>query len=63
MTVTKGDILRAIHGVTGDPSTGVVRDITPGIVDAIDALLNPPTEAASYKPVKETRVVVAEETR
>ena len=56
MTVTKADILAAINSVTGDPTTGLVRDITPGIVDAIDALVNP-------KAAKETRVVVAEETR
>jgi len=56
MSVTKADILAAVKSVTGDPDTGIVRDITPGIVDAIDALVNPPaTEAASYKPAKETR--------
>ena len=56
MPVTKADILAAINSVTGDPTTGVVRDITPGIVDAIDALVNP-------KAAKETRVVAPEETR
>ena len=56
-SVTKADILAAINSVTGDPTTGLVRDITPGIVDAIDALVNPKaaTEAASFDPVKETR--------
>ena len=56
MSVTKADILAAINSVTGDPTTGLVADITPGIVDAIDALVNP-------KAAKETRVVAPEETR
>lgn len=56
MSVTKADILAAVKSVTGDPDTGIVRDITPGIVDAIDALVNP-------KAAKETRVVAPQETR
>lgn len=56
MSVTRDDIVAAIHSVTGNPTTGVVADITPGIADAIDALVNP-------KAAKETRVVKAEETR
>ena len=56
MSLTKADILAAVKSVTGDPDTGIVRDITPGIVDAIDALVNP-------KAAKETRVVAPQETR
>jgi hypothetical protein len=56
---THDEIIAAIHGVTGNPDTGVVHDITGGIADAIDALVNPPaskpTEAAAYRPAKETR--------
>ena len=53
---TRDDIERAILGVTGAPDTGLLHDATPAIVDAIDELLNPkPTEAAAYKPAKETR--------
>lgn len=56
MSVTRDDIERAILGVTGAPDTGLLHDATPALVDAIDELLNPkPTEAAAYKPAKETR--------
>ena len=53
---TRDDIERAILGVTGAPDTGLLHDATPALVDAIDELINPkPTEAAAYKPAKETR--------
>lgn len=56
MSVTRDDIERAIHSVTGAPDTGLLHDATPAIVDAIDELINPkPAEAAAYKPAKETR--------
>jgi len=58
MAVTRDDIL-ADPPVTGNPDTGIVRDITPGIADAIDQLVNPKPEA----PAKERRVVGPEETR
>ena len=54
--ITRAQIEGVIHGVTGAPSSGIVADITPGIVDAIDDLINP-------KAAKETRVVKASETR
>ena len=54
--ISRAQIEGAIHGVTGAPSSGIVADITPGIVDAIEELINP-------KPAKETRVVKASETR
>ena len=55
-TITKGDIQAAIDGVTGAPSSGVVCDVTPAIVKAIDELIN-------GKPVAEQRVVKPAETR
>jgi hypothetical protein len=54
--ITRAQIEGAIHGVTGAPSSGLIHDWTPAIVDAIDALLNP-------KAAKETRVVKAPEVR
>jgi hypothetical protein len=53
--ISKGDIRAAIDGVTGAPTTGIVCDITPAIVNAIDKLIN-------GKPV-EQRVVRPAETR
>jgi hypothetical protein len=57
MSVTRDDILAAIKSATGDPSTGAVCDATPGIADAIDALLNPQpkVERAVAKGAAETR--------
>jgi hypothetical protein len=55
-TISKGDIRAAIDGVTGAPTSGVVCDVTPAIVNAIDELIN-------GKPVVEQRVVKAAETR
>jgi hypothetical protein len=55
--VTRGDIEGAIKGVTGDPVSGIVHDITPAIAQAIDELINGKPTA------KEQRVVKAEETR
>lgn len=54
--ITKVDIANAINAVTGAPSCGVVADVTPALVDAIDELLN-------GKPVVEQRVIKATETR
>lgn len=56
MSVTRDDILAAVKSATGDPTTGIVHDITPAIADAIDRLLNPKAKV-------EKRVIVAEETR
>ena len=54
--ITRADIAKAINEVTGDPDTGVVKDLTPGLVDAIDKLINPKLE-------QEQRVIKASETR
>lgn len=56
MSVTRDDILAAVKSATGDPTTGLLADATPAIVDAVDALVNPNAKV-------EKRVVVAEETR
>jgi hypothetical protein len=55
--VTKEDIQNAIDNVTGAPSSGLICDITPGIVDAVNRLVNGDDSA------KQTRVVQAAETR
>jgi hypothetical protein len=55
--VSKGDIRAAIEGVTGAPVSGVVADLTPAIVNAIDELINPGA------PAPEQRVIKAAETR
>lgn len=54
--ISKSDIRAAIDSVTGAPTTGVVCDIAPAIVQAIDELIN-------GKPVAEQRVVKPAETR
>ena len=55
--ISKSDIRAAIDGVTGAPSCGVVADVTPAIVNAIDELINgKPVEQRVVKPA-ETRKV------
>jgi hypothetical protein len=54
--ITKGDIERAINGVTGNPSSGVIHDWTPTIAQAIDELIN------GAPAPKEVRVIKASET-
>jgi hypothetical protein len=55
--VTAGDIRAAIDGVTGAPTSGVVADVTPALVKAIDELVNGKPEAVEQRVVKpaETR--------
>lgn len=54
--ITRADILSAINSVTGAPSTGVVHDVTPAIVEAIARLMQGDVEI-------EQRVVKPAETR
>ena len=54
--ITRADITNAINAVTGEPTTGIIKDITPGLVDAIDQLIN-------GKPETEQRVIKPTETR
>jgi len=55
--ITPADIRAAIEGVTGAPTSGVVWGITPGLIRAIDALINGEPDAP------EKRVIKAPETR
>jgi hypothetical protein len=59
--ITRADILSAINSVTGDPSTGVVHDVTPAIVEAIARLMQGDSEIEQrvVKPA-ETRTVVSD---
>lgn len=59
--ITRADILSAINSVTGDPSTGVVHDVTPAIVEAIARLVEGDVEIEQrvVKPA-ETRTVVSD---
>ena len=54
--ITRADIENAINAVTGEPTSGILKDVTPGLVDAIDKLVNPKLE-------QEQRIVKAAETR
>lgn len=56
---TRDEITKAIHEATGNPDTGVVADITPTIVAAVDALCNPtaPETNTKTKSDKETRIM------
>lgn len=53
--ITRADITNAINSVTGDPTSGIVKDITPGLVDAIDKLINPKVEQ-EQRVIKPTEV-------
>lgn len=55
--ITRGQITQAIHGVTGTPASGIVHDLTPELVEAINTLINGQPEP------RETRVIQAQETR
>ena len=54
--ITRADIQAAIDNITGAPSSGIVHDVTPGIVDAITRLVqgNDEIEQRIIKPT-ETR--------
>lgn len=58
--MTRAEIQAVIDSVTGAPVTGLIADIVPGIVDALDATMNPPAVADEQR---ETRVIEADETR
>jgi hypothetical protein len=53
------EIRAAIKNATGDPESGAVADITPAIVAAVDALVNPtePETNTKTKDNKETRIM------
>lgn len=54
--ISQADIRAAIEAVTGAPTSGVIAEAMPGMVRALDELIN-------GKPVIEQRVVKAQETR
>jgi hypothetical protein len=54
--ITRADIQAAIDNITGAPSSGIVHDVTPGIVDAITRLIEGDSEV-------EQRVIRPTETR
>ena len=54
--ITRADIQAAIDNITGAPSSGIVHDVTPGIVDAIARLVAGDSEV-------EQRVIKPTETR
>ena len=61
----RDQIEQIIHSVTGDPEVGVVHDITPALVDALDAALNqedPPPPALDVA-TRTTRILEVDETR
>ena len=58
--MNRADIEKTVRASVGDPTSGIVADVIPAIVDALDVALNPkPT--ATGKP--DTRIVSASETR
>lgn len=58
--MNRAEIQAVIESVTGAPVVGLVADITPVIVDALDAALNP---AAPEVGKRTKRVIEAAETR
>lgn len=63
---TREQIAEAIKEATGNPDTGMVAVITPAIINAVDALCNPPAPETNTKAKgdKETRIMqAAPETR
>ena len=54
--ITRADIQAAIDNITGAPSSGIVQDVTPGIVDAIARLVAGDSEV-------EQRIIKPAETR
>lgn len=60
--ITRADIEAAINSVTGDPSSGVVHDVTPAIVNAIAKLIEGDTKIDNrvVKPAETRKVSVSE---
>jgi hypothetical protein len=59
---SKDEIKKAILDVAGNPESGVVRDLVDAWAAAIVAI-DEPVRATPSAPVKETRVVKADEVR
>ena len=59
----RSEIEAAVKAATGNPDTGVVAEITPTIVNAINELCNPEPETnTKTKPHQETRIMGKAET-
>lgn len=58
LMATRAEIENAILESMGNPDTGVIRDNSGVMADAVLAVVNP--EAASFKVQKETRIVAVE---
>jgi hypothetical protein len=60
--ITRADIQAAIDNVTGAPSSGVVHDVTPALVDAIARLVEGDTKIDNrvVKPAETRKVSVSE---
>ena len=61
---TKAEIKAAILKAAGNPEAGPIFQLADAMADAIVGLDAPvKTEASSYEPTKETRVIKADEKR
>ena len=56
--ITREQIEGAVNSVTGNPSSGIIHDLQPAIVDAVMALVAPTPAATKTK-----RVIEVDETR
>lgn len=64
--MTRDEIQQILSDVAGNPDTGAVREIIPGMAAALDEKLNgtdAPATATTGRGSKETRIVAADETR
>ncbi len=53
MDVSRQQIEEAVNSVTGNPSSGIVHDLQPAIIDAVMAVVAPPAPTAKSKRVLE----------
>ena len=62
--MTRDEIQQILSDVAGNPTTGVVFDIIPGMAAALDDKINSTQPSAvTGKGTKETRIVTQDETR
>ena len=60
--VTRSDIQDAINNVTGNPSSGLIHDWTPVIVEAVDELINGGGKSRASKGSKDAGASASEKT-
>lgn len=58
--VTRSNIEDAINNATGNPSSGLIHDWTPAIVDAVDELINGGAKSRATKGAKNTGASASE---